>query len=146
MEDEVIVYVLLKLGCTKASSVYKFLFVSAKLVIKNPFSIHKLMREVYDVVREQCGLINTRSVSSAICKQVENICNTDKHLIFNDLYKTNMFNLNSKITSGQLIGLIAEYYNLELYTTDSKFYDYLALRNANKKTLNQKLKKPAQRN
>ena len=134
MEDEVIEYVLLKLGCTKASSVYKFLFVSAKLVIKNPFSIHKLMHKVYEVVREQYGLTNTRTVSSTICKQVENICNTSKHLIFNDLYKANMFNLNSKITSGQLIGLIAEYYNLELYTTDSKFYDYLELRNANKKS------------
>ena len=136
MEDEVVEYVLHKLGCKKKSSAYKYLFSAVQVVIRRPLAIHNLMREVYGAVAEQCSLTCSCTVPNAIRKQVEYISDIGTHLIFNDLYQTNMFDLDSKITCGQLIGLIAEYYNLGLYTMNPDFYAYLKHRNENKDSKN----------
>ena len=131
MEEEVVEYVLHKLGCKNTSSTYKYLFSAVQVVIKRPFAIHSLLREVYGSVEKKYGLASSCTVPNAIRKQVEYISDIGSHLVFNDLFQTNMFDLDSKITCGQLIGLVAEYYNLGLYTINPDFYDYLAHRNEN---------------
>ena len=67
---------------------------------------------------------NRMTVHSSIRNVIEQTYETGSFLEINKLFNTEIYTLDDKPTCGEIIGLLAEYYNLKLYKNEEIFKDF----------------------
>lgn len=79
-----------------------------------PILIHRLCKGVYAKVAEEYN-VKYLCIERDIRHSIEATYIDRSFLEVNQMFKTNIFTIDSKPKTGELIQLIVEYYNLELY-------------------------------
>lgn len=122
--EKIIRFALTKIGCNTNYLGFKYLCYAVELVILNPHAIHSLIKDVYQKVSDAYHIGNTTTVHCSIRNVIENIYENGTYLELNNMFGTKIYTLNDKPTCGEIIGLIAEYYNFELYRKEEIFKDF----------------------
>ena len=100
---------------------FQYLSSAIELVIVDPMLLHKMMGGLF---KEVCTIYNVEKVTSvqgAIRNMIDTTFNNHSFLEVNKMFNTNIFTIDDKPSCGQIIGLIAEYYNLRLYKNEEYF-------------------------
>ena len=100
---------------------FQYLSSAIELVIVEPMLLHKMMNGLF---KEVCCLYNIEKVASvqgAIRNMIDTTFSNHSFLEVNKMFNTNIFTVDDKPSCGQIIGLIAEYYNLRLYKSEEFF-------------------------
>ena len=121
---KVIRFALVKIGCKINHLGFQYLCYAVELVILNPGAIHNLLKEVYQKISDVFGVGNLMTVHSSIRNVIELTFETGSFIEINNLLKMNIYTLDDKPSCGEIIGLIAEYYNLKLYKDEEIFKDF----------------------
>lgn len=95
----------------------------AELVVQNPNLIHNLCKGLYEAVGKEFKVENKACVERSICHAIENTYCNKSFAELNRMFRTNLYTIDYKPTSGELIRLVTEYYNLGLYKNDPSFAD-----------------------
>ena len=90
----------------------------------HPRAIHNLLKEVYQKISDEFNVGNRMTVHSSIRNVIEQTYETGSFLEINKLFNTEIYTLDDKPTCGEIIGLLAEYYNLKLYKNEEIFKDF----------------------
>ena len=118
---KVIRYALVRIGFRMDQTGFQYLSCAIELVIVDPMLLHKMMGRLF---KEVCSIYNVEKVTSvqgAIRNMIETTFNNHSFLEVNKMFNTNIFTIDDKPSCGQIIGLIAEYYNLRLYKNEEYF-------------------------
>ena len=118
---KVIRYALVRIGFRMDQTGFQYLSSAIELVIVDPMLIHKMMNGLF---KEVCSLYNIEKVASvqgAIRNMIDTTFCNHSFLEVNKMFNTNIFTIDDKPSCGQIIGLIAEYYNLRLYKSEELF-------------------------
>ena len=121
---KVIRFALVKIGCKINHLGFQYLCYAVELVILNPGAIHNLLKEVYQKISDAFGVGNLMTVHSSIRNVIELTFETGSFIEINNLLKMNIYTLDDKPSCGEIIGLIAEYYNLKLYKDEEICKDF----------------------
>ena len=111
---KIIKYALIKIGFQVNRVGFKYLCYAIELVIQDPSLIHRLCKGVYAKVAEEYN-VKYLCIERDIRHSIEATYIDRSFLEVNQMFKTNIFTIDSKPKTGELIQLIVEYYNLELY-------------------------------
>lgn len=118
---KVIRYALVRIGFRMDQTGFRYLSSAIELVIVDPMLLHKMMGRLF---KEVCSIYNVEKVTSvqgAIRNMIDTTFNNHSFLEVNKMFNTNIFTIDDKPSCGQIIGLIAEYYNLRLYKNEEYF-------------------------
>lgn len=118
---KVIRYALVRIGFRMDQTGFQYLSCAIELVIVDPMLLHKMMGRLF---KEVCSIYNVEKVTSvqgAIRNMIDTTFNNHSFLEVNKMFNTNIFTIDDKPSCGQIIGLIAEYYNLRLYKNEEYF-------------------------
>ena len=118
MEDSVISvakFALIKLGFKINLLGFAYISYAVELVVCEPKLIYNLHKDLYTKVSERFNVKSEIAVDRCIRKSIDDTFECRSLLEINDLFHSKIVEFEEKPTSGQLIGLIAEYYNLGLY-------------------------------
>lgn len=121
---KVIRFALVKIGCKINHLGFQYLCCAIEIVIMNPRAIHNLLKEVYQKISDEYNVGNMMTVHSSIRNVIEQTYETGSFLEINKLFNTEIYTLDDKPTCGEIIGLLAEYYNLKLYKNEEIFKDF----------------------
>lgn len=110
----VVKYALIRIGFQVNRVGFKYLCYAIELVIQDPALIHRLCKGVYTQVGEKYN-VTYMCIERDIRHSIEATYLDRSFLEINQLFKLNIFTIDDKPTTGELIQLIAEYYNLGLY-------------------------------
>lgn len=94
---------------------FSYLCSAIELVIRNPKIIHNLCKGVYVQVGKEFDAENDSCVERSIRHAIENTYLNKNFTEINHMFHTNIYTVHDKPTAGELIRLMAEYYNLGLY-------------------------------
>lgn len=111
----VIKLALIKIGIRCDLIGFSYLCYAIELVINNPALIHNLCKGLYSEVSRKFMLDNESCVERSIRHAIENTYINKSFSGLNKMFKTDLYDLDGKPTAGELIRLVAEYYNLGLY-------------------------------
>ncbi|MBE7075466.1 MAG: hypothetical protein E7375_00145 [Clostridiales bacterium] len=111
----VIKLALIKIGIRCDLIGFSYLCYAIELVINNPALIHNLCKGLYCEVSRKFMLDNESCVERSIRHAIENTYINKSFSGLNKMFKTDLYDLDGKPTAGELIRLVAEYYNLGLY-------------------------------
>ena len=111
----VIKLALIKIGIRCDLIGFSYLCYAIELVINNPALIHNLCKGLYSEVGRKFMLDNESCVERSIRHAIENTYINKSFSGLNKMFKTDLYDLDGKPTAGELIRLVAEYYNLGLY-------------------------------
>ena len=100
---------------------FSYLCCAVELVIQNPSLIHNLCKGLYNAVGKEFNVEKESCVERSIRHAIENTYYNKSFAELNRMFKTNLYTIDYKPTSGELIRLVAEYYNLCLYKNDPMF-------------------------
>lgn len=95
---------------------FSYLCYAIELVILNPQLIHSLCKDLYTKVSEKFNVKKDSCVERSIRHAIENTYINKSFAELNKLFKMQLYTVDDKPTAGELIRLVAEYYNLGLYT------------------------------
>lgn len=115
---KVIKYTLIRIGFRVDLIGFSYLCYAIELVILNPKLIHNLCKGLYVQVGEKFMVNNDLCIERSIRHSIENTYINKSFSEINKLFKMEIFSINDKPTCGELIKLVAEYYNLSLYEND----------------------------
>ena len=94
---------------------FNYLCFAIELVILKPSLIHNLCKGLYLAVGQKFKIENENCVERSIRHAIENTYINKSFAELNKMFKTQLYTINDKPTGGELIRLVAEYYNLGLY-------------------------------
>ena len=106
---------LLKIGMRCDFSGFNYLSYAIKLVIQNPELINSLCTNLYVQIGEHFGVKNISCVERSMRHAISNIEKQKGFDTLNQMFGANLFVKGSRPTAGELIRLMAEYYNTGLY-------------------------------
>lgn len=95
---------------------FSYLCYAIELVILNPNLIHSLCKDLYVKVSEKFDVKKDSCVERSIRHAIENTYINKSFAELNRMFKMQLYTVDEKPTAGELIRLVAEYYNLGLYT------------------------------
>ncbi len=95
---------------------FSYLCYAIELVILNPNLIHSLCKDLYTKVSEKFDVKKDSCVERSIRHAIENTYINKSFAELNRMFKMQLYTVDEKPTAGELIRLVAEYYNLGLYT------------------------------
>lgn len=107
-------FALIKLGFKVNLLGFSYLTYAVELVVKEPRLIYNLHKDLYIKISDHFK-VGSIAVDRCIRKSIDDTFECRSLLEINDLFHSKIVEFEEKPTSGQLIGLIAEYYNLGLY-------------------------------
>lgn len=110
---------LLKAGIRPDLIGFNYLAYAVELVIQEPNLINCLCKELYVRISKRFKAKNDYCIERSIRHAIETTLNDRGFSELNNMFKCNLYSEDKKPTSGELIRLIAEYYNLELYKKDN---------------------------
>ena len=108
-------FALIKLGFKVNLLGFSYLTYAVELVVSEPKLIYNLHKDLYIKISEHFKVGSEIAVDRCIRKSIDDTFECRSLLEINDLFHSKIVEFEEKPTSGQLIGLIAEYYNLGLY-------------------------------
>jgi hypothetical protein len=94
---------------------FSYLCYAVELVVQKPKLIHNLCKGLYIEVGKQFAINNENCVERSIRHAIENTYINKSFVELNRMFKTQLYTIDEKPTAGELIRLVAEYYNLGLY-------------------------------
>ncbi len=106
---------LIKVGIRCDLIGFSYLCYAIELVIQTPSLIHSLCKDLYVQVGKQFHANKENCVERSIRHAIENTYINKSFAELNRMFKTQLYTIDDKPTAGELIRLIAEYYNLGLY-------------------------------
>lgn len=124
MEDcvkDVAKFALIRLGFKVNLLGFSYISYAVELVVERPKLIYHLHKGLYTEVCKHFDAGNEIAVDRCIRKSIDDTFECRSLLEINELFHSRIVEFEEKPTSGQLIGLIAEYYNLGLYQTDATY-------------------------
>lgn len=109
---------LMRVGFKVDSVGFAYLCYAVELVIKNPDLIHNMCKGVYAKVGEKFCVQNDLTIERNIRYAIDKTYINKSFVELNHMFNMNLFTINDKPTNGELIKLMAEYYNMSLYKKD----------------------------
>ncbi len=106
---------LLKIGMRCDFSGFNYLSYAIELVIQNPELINSLCTSLYVKIGEHFGVKSTCCVERSMRHAIANIEKNKGFETLNHMFSANLFEKGNRPTAGELIRLLAEYYNTGLY-------------------------------
>ena len=97
---------------------FSYLCYAVELVIQNPNLIHNLCKGLYNEVGKRFNACNDNCVERSIRHAIENTYINKSFAELNRMFNIQLYSFEDKPTAGELIRLVAEYYNLGLYKQD----------------------------
>ena len=111
----VIKLALIKIGIRCDLIGFNYLCYAIELVILNPRLIHKLCKGLYLEVGKKFETDKENCIERSIRHAIENTYINKGFIELNRMFNAQLYTINDKPTAGELIRLVAEYYNLGLY-------------------------------
>ena len=99
---------------------FAYLCYAVELVILEPGIDKNLCKGLYAKIEEHFKVEKTSSVERSIRHAIDFTQGTKSFAELNRMFKTYLYTVDEKPTAGELIRLVAEYYNLGLYKEDDK--------------------------
>ena len=112
---KIIKLALIKIGIRCDLVGFSYLCYAVELVIQEPELIHSLCKELYTRVATLSENTGKCCVERSIRHAIENTYTNRSFAELNRMFKMQIYTINDKPTAGELIRLLAEYYNLGLY-------------------------------
>lgn len=112
---KIIKMALIRVGIKVNMLGFKYLCVGIELALAHPEMLEKVCKRLYPSIGEVCGVENSSSVERSIRTAIEDTFVNKSFLILNRMFKTEIFTINDKPTVSQLIKLMVEYIDMELY-------------------------------
>ena len=112
---KVIKLTLIRIGIRCDLVGFNYLCYAVELVIQQPELIHNLCKGLYVMVGEHFEVEKTNSVERSIRHAIDCTAQNKSYGSLNDILQATVYGIDEKPTVGELIRLVAEYYNLELY-------------------------------
>ncbi len=94
---------------------FSYLCCAVELVILEPSLIHNLCNGLYKQIGIRHEVKKTTCVERSIRHAIENTFINHGFTELNKMFHTTLYTIDEKPTVGELIRLVAEYYNLGLY-------------------------------
>ena len=94
---------------------FKYLCQCTEELILNPELIDKLCKGLYKKVAERNNIEKSNNVERAMRNVIDMCFELNGFLELNKMFKMNIFTIDDKPTTGELIKLIAEFYDLDLW-------------------------------
>ena len=94
---------------------FSYLCYAIELVILDPELIHSLCKNLYTKVSEKFEVKKDNCIERRIRHAIENTYINKSFSELNKMFKMQLYTIDDKPTAGELIRLVAEYYNLGLY-------------------------------
>ncbi len=94
---------------------FSYLCLAIEMVVQNPKLIHNLCKGLYIEVGKKFNANKENCVERSIRHAIENTYINKSFAELNKMFKTQLYTIDDKPTAGELIRLVAEYYNLGLY-------------------------------
>lgn len=98
---------------------FSYLCLAIEMVVQNPKLIHNLCKGLYIEVGKRFDTSKENCVERSIRHAIENTYINKSFAELNKMFKTQLYTIDDKPTAGELIRLVAEYYNLGLYKDDA---------------------------
>ena len=111
---------LLKMGMRCDFSGFNYLSYAVELVVQDPKLIDNLCSVLYVQVAEHFNVENTGCIERSIRHAIYTLVKTKGFDALNKMFHANLFDNENRPTAGELIRLMAEYYNTELYKENKK--------------------------
>ena len=115
---KIIKYTLIRIGFRVDLVGFSYLCYAIELVILKPELIHNLCKGLYVQVGEKFMVNNDLCIERSIRHAIEQTYINKSFMELNRMFKMELFTINDKPTCGELIKLVAEYYNMSLYKDD----------------------------
>ncbi|MGN1201456.1 MAG: sporulation initiation factor Spo0A C-terminal domain-containing protein [Candidatus Caccovivens sp.] len=112
---KVVKFALIKIGIRCDLVGFNYLCLAVELVILKPDLIHKLCKGLYAEVGKTFNVSKQNCVERDIRHAIENTYINKDFTELNKMFHTQIYTVQDKPTAGELIRLVAEYYNLGLY-------------------------------
>lgn len=109
---------LIKIGIRCDLIGFSYLCYAIELVIFNPRLIHNLCKGLYLEVGKKFETDKENCVERSIRHAIENTYINKSFIELNRMFNAQLYTINDKPTAGELIRLVAEYYNLGLYKSN----------------------------
>lgn len=106
---------LMKIGIRSDLVGFEYLCTAIELVIERPELIHSLCKELYTSIAEKFTVDKDSSVERSMRHAIDSTFSDSSFVEINKMFNTTLFAIDEKPTVGELIRLVAEYYNLEFY-------------------------------
>ena len=113
--NKIVTLALIRIGLRPDLAGFSYLCYAIELVIRQPRLIRNLCKGIYIQVGEAFETSKNNCVERSIRHAIEDTYLNKNFSELNKMFNTEIFTIHDKPTSGQLIKLIAEYYNLGLY-------------------------------
>lgn len=112
---KVIKLALIRIGIRCDLIGFSYLCYAVELVISNPNLSHNLCKGLYIEIGKRFQASKENNVERSIRHAIENTYVNKSFAELNRMFKTTLYTIDDKPTAGELIRLVAEYYNLGLY-------------------------------
>lgn len=109
---------LIKIGIRCDLIGFSYLCYAVELVIQRPNLIHNLCKGLYIEVGKKFDTCNDNCVERSIRHAIEYTYINKSFVELNNMFNFQLYAIEDKPTAGELIRLVAEYYNLGLYKQD----------------------------
>lgn len=113
--NRIIKLALIKIGFRCDLVGFSYLCRAVELVVLDPSLVHKLCKGLYTQVADSFKGKTEGSIERSIRHSIENTYLNKSFAELNRMFKTQLYTIDDKPTVGELIRLLAEYYNLGLY-------------------------------
>lgn len=114
----VIHYALIRIGFRVDLVGFNYLSYAIEIAISLPEETRSLCKGIYALVAKKFNTPGSSSVERSIRHSIDNTYQNKTFMEINEMFNMNIFSPKDKPTAGELIKLIAEYYNLEIYKKD----------------------------
>lgn len=94
---------------------FSYLCYAVELVIQEPELINCLCKDLYVQISQKFNARNDNCVERSIRHAIDQTASTKTFKGLNNMFGVELYSKDDKPTSGELIRLIAEYYQLGLY-------------------------------
>lgn len=112
---KIIKMALIRAGIRVDMSGFKYLCVGIELALQYPEMLQKVCKRLYPEISRVCGVKNSACIERSIRTAIEDTFVTKSFLAINRMFKTEIFTIDDKPTASQLIKLMVEYIDMELY-------------------------------
>lgn len=113
----IIHYTLIKIGFRVDLVGFNYLSSAIEIAISLPNETRNLCKGIYAIVAKKFNTPGS-SVEKSIRHSIDDTFQNKTFVKINEMFNMNIFSPTDKPTAGELIKLIAEYYNLEIYKKD----------------------------
>ncbi len=113
-KEKIIKLTLIRLGIKCDYVGFSYLVHAIDIAIDQPMLVYNL-KKLFVLVAERCGVENPFRVEANIQNAITFTYNTKGFMAVNDIYGLEVFEPGHKPTTAEMIKLVAEYYEMELY-------------------------------